>query len=84
MYMFLFQITEINTIRKSSELFFFFFFPFSCHLACRILSIVPQEGIEPVPPAVEVPGPNHWAPREVAVSLLKSYQVSLILKHPFP
>ena len=31
--------------------------------ACRIL--VPQPGIEPVPPAVEVQSPNHWTTKEV-------------------
>ena len=31
-------------------------------MACRIL--VPQPGIEPVPPAVEAQSPNHWAARE--------------------
>lgn len=70
MYMFLFQITD--TIRKSSELFFFF--PFSCHLACRILSIVPQEGMEPVPLQWKRQVLTTGPPREVAVSLLKSYQ----------
>ena len=31
--------------------------------ACRIL--VPQPGIEPVPPAVEAQRPNHWTTREI-------------------
>ena len=31
--------------------------------ACRIL--VPQQGIGPVPPAVEEQGLNHWTTREV-------------------
>ena len=34
-----------------------------CHTTCRIL--VPQPGIEPMPPAVEVQGPNHCTIREV-------------------
>jgi len=29
-----------------------------------ILLIVPQSGIKPVPPAVEVWSPNHWTTRE--------------------
>ena len=33
--------------------------------ACRIL--VPQQGIGPVPPAVEEQRPNHWTTREVPV-----------------
>ena len=32
-------------------------------MACRIL--VPQPGIEPVPPAVEVWSLNHWTTKEV-------------------
>ena len=40
---------------------FFFFWP-RC-AACGIL--VPQPGIEPVPPAVEVWSPDHWTTREV-------------------
>ena len=44
-----------------STSFFFFFWPLG--LACGIL--VPQPGIEPRPPAVEVWSPNHWTAREV-------------------
>ena len=40
----------------------FFFFWLRC-VACRIL--VPWPGIEPRPPAVEAPSPNHWTAREV-------------------
>ena len=35
--------------------------------ACRIL--VPQPGIEPVPPAVEARSLNHWTAREVPIGL---------------
>ena len=35
--------------------------------ACRIL--VPQSGIEPVPPAIEAQVLNHWTAREVPVML---------------
>ena len=42
---------------------FFFFWPH--HTACRIL--VPQPGIEPVPPALEMQSLNHWTTREVPV-----------------
>ena len=31
-------------------------------LGCRIL--VPQPGIEPMPPTVKAWSPNHWTPRE--------------------
>ena len=34
-----------------------------CHEACRVL--VPQPGIEPMPPAVEAWSLNHWTAREV-------------------
>ena len=42
----------------------FFFWP--CHAAYGIL--VPQPGIEPVPPAVEVRSPNHWTAREFPIT----------------
>ena len=45
------------------SLSFFFFWP--CHTACGIL--VPRPGIEPVPPAVEARGLNHWTTREVPI-----------------
>ena len=34
-------------------------------MACGIL--VPQPGIEPVPPAVESWSPNHWTARELPI-----------------
>ena len=46
---------------RTHILFFFFFFWPRC-TACRIL--VPRPGIEPGPPAVEAPSPNHWTARE--------------------
>ena len=45
----------------------------SC-VACGIL--VPQSGIEPVPPAMEERSPYHWTIRKVPLQLL--YQVSLV------
>ena len=58
--------TEYCTSRSRNpylpvKLFFFFFWP--CHMACKIL--VPQPGIEPVPPALEAGSPNLWTTREV-------------------
>ena len=44
-----------------NNLLFNFFFLIRC-VACRIL--VPQPGIKPEPPAVEVLSPNHWTSRE--------------------
>ena len=40
------------------------------HVACRIL--VPQPGIEPMPPAVEVWCLSHWTVREVPHNTLYS------------
>ena len=53
--------SQIAKITQSMIPFFFFFF-WLHHTACRIF--VPQPGIEPVPPAVEVRGLNHWTARE--------------------
>ena len=47
-------------------LFFSNFWP--CHVVCRIL--VPQPGIEPMPPTVEARSLNHWAAREVPGAFL--------------
>ena len=49
MYMFLFQITEINTIRKSSELFFFFFFLFLATWLAGSYQQFPKKGSNPCP-----------------------------------
>ena len=43
--------------------FFFFFHFWPCSAACAIL--VPQPGIKPTPPALEVKSFNHWTTREV-------------------
>ena len=58
-----------------SCLFFFCFRP--CCEACGIL--VPQPGIEPVSPAMEAQGPNHWTTREAPYLCLFS-----IFSCPFP
>ena len=42
--------------------YIFFFFFKSFHVACAML--IPQPGIEPMPLAVKVQGPNHWTTRE--------------------
>ena len=55
-----YQISKFFPIWK---MFFFFFFFWPCHMACRIL--VPQPGIELVPPAVEARSLNHWTTREI-------------------
>ena len=43
-------------------LILFYFIFWLRRTACGIL--VPRPGIEPVPPAVEAQGPNHWTARE--------------------
>ena len=44
-----------------------------CAVACEIL--VPQPGIEPLPPAVEAQSPNHWTARELPnEKLLKGWE----------
>ena len=52
---------------------FFFFFPHvlaTCHTACRIL--VPQSGIEPASPAVEVQSLTHRTPGKSLMKGLES------------
>ena len=48
-----------------------FFFSWLCRAACGIL--VPQPGIEPMPPAAEAQSPNHWTTREFPLLLLFSH-----------
>ena len=57
--------TTLRTdLGKCSFLFFsFLFFFWLCCMACGIL--VPQPGIEPMPPALEAQSFNHWTAREV-------------------
>ena len=50
--------TEMHHQRTSIMNHCHIFLFWLCCGACRIL--VPRPGIEPVPPAVEVWGPNHW------------------------
>ena len=57
----------------------FFRFSWLCHTACGIL--VPQPGIEPAPPAVEVWTFNHWTAREVP---LPTSYLSPHLTHGLP
>ena len=49
--------------------------------APRIL--VPQPGIEPVPPAVEVHSPNHWPAREFSIYLFIYLFIYLYLIYLF-
>ena len=50
--------------------FFFFFFGLLVWPHCAACGIlVPQPGIEPVPPAVEAQSLNHWTAREVQVNI---------------
>ena len=50
--------------------FYFVLFFWPCCVACGIL--VPWPGIEPVPPALEAEGLNHWTAREVLNYILKA------------
>ena len=45
-------------------------------MACGIL--VPQPGIKPVPPAVEVQSLNNWTAREVPKRTLKKTEITYI------
>ena len=56
---------SLHSSPKGRKEFTFFFF-WSPHVASGIL--VPQPGIEPVPPAVEAWSPNHWIAKEVPYS----------------
>ena len=54
---------------KASSRLFFKHSPFIYHFLLaeshRIEVLVPQPGIKPMPPAVEVQSLNHWTSREV-------------------
>ena len=54
---------QIWVILESKSFFFFFPFPLLCCVACRILAL--QQGMKPMPPALEAWSLNHWATREV-------------------
>ena len=60
---------------KIHKLLFFFFPP--CCAACGILLIVPQPGTKPVPPALEAGSPNHWNTREVPLTPLTVFKISV-------
>ena len=70
------MLVEKLLCRRATELFliqivFFFtnfFFFWLCFTARGIL--VPQPGIEPVPPAVEARSPNPWTAREVLIQIV--------------
>ena len=50
--------SRLSTIEKTEVIFKKTFLFFFCHWAHRIL--VPRPGIEPVSPALETQGINHW------------------------
>ena len=62
---------------------------FNAHSTCSIS--VPCSGIKPMPPAVEMPSPNHWTAREFmcyisnqgkSICFKKSHMSHLLLSHP--
>ena len=53
--------------------FFFFWCVFLPCAACRIL--VPQPGIKPVPPALEVRSLNYWVAREVFLANFWAFKI---------
>ena len=57
------QFGILTDLTRSVMLPFFLFWSAPC-LACEIL--VPQAGIEPLPPAVEAQSPHSWPAREVS------------------
>ena len=59
-----------NLFLKNLNLFIYLFIFGHVTQACEIL--VPQPGIEPLPPAVEAQSPNHWTAREVPIFLTLS------------
>ena len=56
---------SIRILRWGGDPGFFFFFFWSCHLACGIS--VPWSEIEPWPLAVRVQSPDHWSIREFPI-----------------
>ena len=56
---------------RQTILFFFFFCP--CLTTCWIL--VPQPGIKPMPPTVEMQGLNHWTTRGKSREFLNSKSI---------
>ena len=60
------------SLEGSGEMWFVFGFCFwPYHVACRIL--VPNQGSEPVPPAVEARSLDHWIVRKSMVRVLKGF-----------
>ena len=76
------QGPSLTTIILYHITLFWFFWP--CHAACGIL--VPQQGIEPVPPAWDVQSLNHWTATEVPhhTILTDNFLVHLFVCHPCP
>ena len=73
-------MSSVPFLQKVSQgflfaLFFFYFWPLSA--ACGIL--VPQPGIEPMSPAVEVQSLNHWTAKEVLICPILFFFFFLIL-----
>lgn len=62
-------------LEGSGEMWFVFGFCFwPHHVACRIF--VPNQGSEPVPPAMEARSLDHWITRKSMVRVLKGFPCS--------
>ena len=68
---------KLQVTDRYANPFFFFFSLWPRYMVCGIL--VPWQGIEPVPPAVEAQSPNHWTAREVPANSFfqLAFQLSL-------
>ena len=61
------NIFNCNIWKVPLKFFFLTFTLWPCHSAC--CTLVPQPGIEPLSPALEVQSLNHWTSREVPLFL---------------
>ena len=67
----------VSLIRTLVFFFFFFFFLNVLAAPCGMQDLSSQPGMEPVPPAVEAQGLNHWTAREVPRTLVFEFRTHL-------
>ena len=63
------MVTIVNLMLCEFYFYFYLFIYWQSCAACGIL--VPQPETEPVPPAVDVRGPNHWTAKEFSTLIFK-------------